>query len=111
MAELTKWLSEQQGTGQGIIDWADMANLSDIFKKTEYVCYIIKDSNLLKRMVVNMLMDYTAAQAGVTTGEFDKMTMNISMDMNIYDHNMPFSITLPVEAENAMEVSGDTFAN
>jgi hypothetical protein len=56
-------------------------------------------------------MEFTSEQAGAPAGDFGKMTMEINMDMNLYDHNIPVSIILPAEAENAEEVSADTFAN
>jgi hypothetical protein len=108
MEELTKWISAQQGAVQDI-DWGDIPNLSDIFKKLEYTCYITKDSNLLKKLVVNMQMELTPELMGEGGDSFDRMFMNISVDMTLYDYNEPFSINLPDEAENATQVSEDMF--
>ena len=106
--KLTEWISEQQGATQGI-DWGNISDLSDIFKKIEYTCYVTKDSNLVKKLVVNMQMELTPEQMGETGGSFDKMAMSISVDMTLYGHNESFSINLPDEAQNAMEVSEDMF--
>jgi len=108
--KITKWLSEQQGATQGV-DWAKMENLSDVFKKTEFVYYVIKESNLLKKMVVSILMEYTSEQAGITSVDYDRMTMDIRMDMNLYDYNKSFSVKLPTEAENATQMSPNAFSN
>jgi hypothetical protein len=108
--KITKWLSERQGATQGV-DWANMENLSDVFKKTEFVYYVIKESNLLKKMVVSMLMEYTSEQAGISSGDYDRMTMEIHMNMNLYDHNKSFSVKLPTEAENATQMSPNAFSN
>jgi len=108
MDELMQWVSEQQGTSEDV-DWEELATISDVFKEFTYVCYIAKDSNLLKKMVVDMVMEFTPEQAGASTGDFDTMMMEIRMDMYLYDHNEPFSINLPDEAENAIEMSEDMF--
>lgn len=57
MAELAQYLSEQN-TGAGDMDWEDLVN-SDVFKEFTYDCYIAKDTNYLKKIVVNMVMDFT----------------------------------------------------
>ncbi len=74
-----------------------------------YICYVTKESNLMKRMVIDMVMDYNAEQVGDYSGEFDTMLMNIKMDMTLYDQNKPFTIILPDEAAGAIEVSEDMF--
>lgn len=107
MAELTQWVSEQQGATQDI-DWGEISNLSDVFKKLEYTCYIAKDSKLLKKLTINMQMNFAPEQMGISE-DADSVTMNISIDMTLSDHNVPFTINLPEEAENAMEVSPDMF--
>ncbi len=108
MEKLTELISEQQGATQDI-DWGNISDLSDIFKKIEYTYYVTKDSKLPKKLVANMMMEFTPEQMGETGGSFNKMTMNISVDMTLYDHNKSFSINLPDEAQNAMEVSEDMF--
>jgi hypothetical protein len=110
MQALAEWLTAQE-TGGEDTDWQDLVNYSDVFKEFSYVCYVTKETNYLKRLIVNMVMEYTAEEAGESPETFDKMTMNISMDMNMYDHNKPFSITLPDEAANATEVSEDIFTS
>jgi hypothetical protein len=106
LEKMGQWLMENQRTTEGI-DWGNMVKISDMFKKMEYVCYVAKDSNYLLKMVSNMVFEFNSEQAGLGAGEFDKMTMEISADMKLYDHNQPLSITLPDEAANAMEVSED----
>ncbi|OGN97381.1 MAG: hypothetical protein A2Y89_04570 [Chloroflexi bacterium RBG_13_51_18] len=108
MAEFLDWVGGQQGADADI-DWEELAMISDVFKKFKYVCYITKDSNTLKKIVSEIEMEFTPEQAGVSAGDFDTMIMNMYLDMRIYDQNQPFSITLPDEAEDAMEVSEDMF--
>jgi hypothetical protein len=110
MTALGQWLTEEQGPNEGF-SWEEMVKLSEIFKKIEYTCYVTRDSNYLKRISSSIVMEYTSEQAGVAAGEFDKMMMEIRADMNLYDYDMPFSVTLPDEAASATEVSGDTASN
>lgn len=102
MEKLMEWISEQQGATQDI-NWGNISDLSDIYKQLEYTYYITKDSKLPKKLVVNMQMEFTPEQVVETGGSFDKMTLNISVDMTLSDFNKPFSINLPDEAKNAME--------
>ena len=108
--ELAQWLSEQD-TNSGIMDWQSLVNVSDVFKNFSFLCYIAKDSNLLMRMVIDMVLEYTAAQAGDSSSDYDTRTINLKMDMKLYDHNKPYSLTLPDEAAGAKEVSEDIFFN
>ncbi len=108
MDELAKWLNEQAAVSGGV-DWQGLVDYSEIFKKMSYICYVTKESNLMKRMVIDMVMDYNAEQVGDYSGEFDTMLMNIKMDMTLYDQNKPFTIILPDEAAGAIEVSEDMF--
>lgn len=103
MPSLMQWLSEQE-MGNMEVDWESMEAIADSFKKLSYVCWIAKDSNLMKRMKADMLMEITGEQAGVTDGDFGKMIMDMSMDMAMFDYNEPVSIVLPDEAKNAMEM-------
>ena len=103
MNNLTDWLNQQQGAGTQDINWGNISDLSDVFKKLEYTYYITRDTKLPKRLIVDMQMELTSEQTGLSGGDYDKMTMDISVDMTLYDYNEPFSIDLPDEAENAME--------
>ena len=109
MEKLMDWLSQQQGGTPGF-EWGDIPNAANIFDKLEYTYYVTKDTRLPKRVVANMLVRMTAEQAGVYDNSFDMMTMNISMDMTLYDFDQPFSIDLPDEAEDAIQVSEDMFS-
>lgn len=109
IGKITQWLSEQQGAAIQDIDWADIPNLSDVFKNLEYTYYVTKNSRLPKKLVLNMQMEMTPLQLGEFNANYDKMIMNISLDMTLSDFNEPSSITLPDEAQDATEVSEDMF--
>jgi hypothetical protein len=104
MGKLTDWLSEQKGTTQDI-NWGNIPNLSDVFKKLEYTYYVTKDTKLAKKLIVDMQLELTPEQTGESKESYQKMIMNISVDMTLSDFNEPFSINLPDEAENAPVVS------
>jgi hypothetical protein len=108
MEDFMEWVAQQQGSTQGL-EWEEMAMVTDAFKKLDYVCYITKDTKMLKRIVLEMEMEFTPEQAGALASAFDTMKMIINMDMRMYNINEPFSVDLPGEAENAMEVSSDMF--
>jgi hypothetical protein len=108
--ELAQWLSKQN-TSAGNQDWKSLVNDSSAFKKYSLLCYLTKDTNLLTRMTVDMTLELTASQAGATPSAFDKMQMNLKMDMTLSDHNKPYSVTLPDEAASARLESEDIFLN
>jgi hypothetical protein len=107
--ELARWLGKE-AAGSEKVDWQKLINDSGAFKNFSFLCYVAKDTSLLMRMVMNMTIELSAAEAGAETSDFDKMQMNLAMDMKLSDHNKPYSITLPDEAALAQEVSEDIFS-
>jgi hypothetical protein len=103
MQKLMDWLDQQQMTEMGLA-WEDLKILSDVFKELSYTCWIAKDTKYMKKMTASMLLEMSAEDFVETGGDFEAMTMDVDIDMIIYDHNEPFSIVLPDEAENAMEM-------
>jgi hypothetical protein len=108
MEDFMEWVAQQQGSTQDV-DWDEIGMVTDAFKKLDYVCYITKDTRMLMRIVLEMEMEFTPEQAGASASAFDTMTMIINMDMKMFNINEPFSVDLPGEAEDAMEVSSDMF--
>jgi hypothetical protein len=107
--ELVRLLGKQAASSEKV-DWQKIINDSGAFKNFSFLCYVAKDTSLIMRMVMNMTIELSAAEAGAETSDFDKMQMNLVMDMKLYDHNKPYSITLPDEAASAQEVSEDIFS-
>jgi len=103
MPSIMQWLSQQQ-MGNMEVDWESMEAIADAFKELSYVCWIAKDTGLMKRLKADILMEITGEQSGLTGSDFDKMTMDMSVDMAMFDYNEPVSIVLPDEAKNAMEM-------
>jgi hypothetical protein len=105
MDELADWYNEQGST-----DLNNNIDYTDVFKEYSILCYVSKDANQLKRMALTMVMQMNAEDAGESSEEFDMMNIDVLMDMTIADQNGSFSVVLPPEAENAIEVSEDMFS-
>jgi len=103
MPSLIQWLGQHKMVNMEV-DWESMEAIADAFKELSYVCWIAKDSKLMKRLKADMLMEITGEQTGFPDSDFDKMTMDMSTDMAMFDYNEPVSIVLPDEAKNAMEM-------
>jgi hypothetical protein len=103
MESMRQWLDEQQIIS-GTVDPDAVLNLEDVFKELAYITWIAKDSKLMKKMNVAMLIEMNAEQAGAPDSGLEKMIVNMHADMTLENYNEPVSIVLPEEAEDAMEV-------
>jgi len=103
MASMKDWFESQQMTS-GAFDWSELENLQDVFKELSYTVWIAKDSKLMRKMNIDMLMEMNTEQFGAGDNEFDKMKMDINMEMKIGNLNEPVSIDLPEEAKDAPEM-------
>jgi hypothetical protein len=65
--------------------------------------YIAKDSYFLVKSSLDMRLELTPEDLGYPEEE-GLMIMDIRMDMLIFDYNLPVSIELPPEAEDATEM-------
>ncbi len=101
MASLAEWYNEQ-----GNYDLENNIDYADVFKDFSILCYISQETNQLKRMSIEMNMQMTG-EALDSAAEVDNVNINILMDMNIANENGAFTVVLPPEAENAIEVSED----
>jgi hypothetical protein len=108
--ELATWL-DSQDTGLQNLDWQKVVNDANSFKDFTLTCYLAKDSYLVMRISMNMILEFTPEQAGATTLDFDSIQSTLYMDIMLYDHNIPYTITLPADAGSAKEVSSDIFLN
>ncbi len=80
-------------------------DLSDFYKEIVVKEWLAKDSYLVMKSEFKAVVEISAEEVGATADDFDKMNMDIEMNMNFYDYNQPVSIILPDEALNAEEVS------
>jgi hypothetical protein len=103
MTKIMQWLAQQQMTGTEF-DAEKIQNLADIFKEISYNVWITRDSKLMKKIDGSLLMDLIPEEFGAESGAFDNMNINLSTGMRLYDYNVPVTIELPEEAENAVEM-------
>jgi hypothetical protein len=103
MEELGGLLS-QETSGMGIMDFGQL-DLSDLYKQLSVKEWIAKDSYLLMKVEVEMVLEMSASDFGAAAGDFDKMTVDVKMVERFYDYNLPVSIELPEEALEAEEMS------
>lgn len=94
-----------QGTyGMGDMDLSQF-DLADLCKGLSIKAWIAKDSSLLMKSEVEMVLEMSASDVGAIAGDADKVTMDVKMVMSFYDYNEPVSIELPPEALEAEEMS------
>jgi hypothetical protein len=105
MEALSDLLAQQQTPGMEDLDFGEL-NLTDLFEKMSIIEWVAKDSYLLMKSEINMLMELSAEDVGATQGDFEKMTMDMNMEMILYDYNQAVSIELPQEALKALEMPG-----
>lgn len=102
MKDIMSWIGEEIPAD---LDTISIDEISEIFKDLVYIVWISRDTGLMLKMDAMMSIDMSSDM--FDEGEdFGTMTMDISLTMNLYDHNEPVSIVLPPEAENAMEIPG-----
>jgi len=65
--------------------------------------WVAKDTYFLTKAEIDMAMELTPEAMGLS-GEGGEVSMNITFDFLAYNYNQPVSISLPPEAEEAIEV-------
>ena len=108
LAAIMDWVGDQGLADLGL-DWDDLDNIDDMFDEISYIIWIDKDTKYIKKMTVSMLMKMSGEDFDDLGGAFGEVTMEVSMDLEMYDHNEPVNIVLPEEAENAMDMGGFGF--
>ena len=106
--ELATWLDEQD-TGYQNLDWQRVVDDASTFQDFNLYCYLAKDSYLVMKMSMVMILELTPDQAGVESSSFDRIQISLNRDIVLYDHNIPYTLTLPADAFAAKEVSSDIF--
>ena len=98
---IKEWLEEQQMTA-GTGEWDEL--VEDMFKELDYRLWVTKDTKQIRKMKMTMSLEMTSEQVGMSGADFDIMTLDVDLEMEIKDYNKPVSITLPDEAEDAIEM-------
>jgi hypothetical protein len=87
------------------IDWENLGEAADVFRDVSFTAWIARDTRALKKMAGSLLVEMTPEQAG-TDADFEKLSMDINMGIELYDYGAPVDIVLPEEAASAIDVSG-----
>jgi len=92
----------QDTSSLGMMDLSGL-NLAELYQELSVKEWLAKDSYLLQRIEIEMVMEMRPGDVGATADDFDKMTMDIEMDMRFYAYDQPFTVELPDEALAAEE--------
>ena len=109
MGKLWEILMQQsQLTGGGIMDMPMddfdemMGSVEDIIKDISAKYWIAKDTYYIAKGDMTFKIEITPESMGMTDEE-GSVAMDVTMNMRMFNYNKPISITLPPEAENAVE--------
>lgn len=101
MVDLVNYLSQQQGM-EGLA--LDLTSLITAIKEFSIKEWVAKDSYLCMKSSNQILMEMTPELVGASPEDFEKMTMDMDIDMTFHSYNEPVSIVLPPEAQDAEEI-------
>ena len=104
MVDLANYLSQQQGM-EGLTP-ADLTKLVVAIKQFSIKEWLAKDSGLCMKASNHILMELTPELLDLAPGDFDKMAVDMDIEMTFRDYNKPVSIVLPPEAMDAQEITG-----
>ena len=93
----------QETTSMGMLDFSQF-DIADLYKRLSVKEWIAKDSYLLMKVEIEMVLEMSASDLGATADDFDKMTMDVKIVEIFYNYNQPVSIDLPEEALGAEEM-------
>lgn len=103
MEKLVEYLAEQQSMlGVGL----DIAKLAEVFKNMSISIkeWMAEDSLFLTKATAHMLMELSPEDVGATEEDFEKMTVDMSVEVLAHDYNQPASVELPPEALEATTI-------
>lgn len=96
-------LMSQETSGMGMMGFGQL-DLADLYKELSVKEWIAKDSYLIMKVEIKMVLEMSASDVGATAADFDTMTVDVTMVERFYDYNQPVSIDLPDEALDAEEI-------
>jgi len=98
-----KLLSQQQIPGMEDVDLGDL-DLTDVFKEVSVKEWIAKDGYLLMKSEIHVLLAFDSSELEVPEADFEKMNMDMNLEVRFYDYNQAVSIELPEEALKAQDI-------
>ena len=102
MGAMMGWLNDQDMTGVEF-DWDDLGLIDDMFQELSYTCWIDKETKYMKKMTAHMVMEMSAEDFDETDYGMGTLIMDYIINMEISDYNEPVTITLPADAQEAMD--------
>ena len=108
MDAMMDYLGDQEMADLGM-SWDELDMMYDMFDELSYTCWIEKDTGYMAKMNAYILMEVSGGDFRDLTGVSGKMTMDMTMNMEMHDFNEPADIVLPDEAEDAMEMGTGDF--
>jgi hypothetical protein len=103
MATLNELLI-QETSGLGLINLSGL-DLASLYQELSVKEWLAKDSHRLQRTEIALVMEISPDDVGATVEDFDKMTIDIGINMRFYAYDQPFSVVLPPEALDAEEMT------
>lgn len=104
MAVLSDMLAQEtSGMGMDLMDFSQF-DLADMYEELSVKEWLAQDSYLPMKMEIKLVMEVGAEDAAAAGADFDKMTIDVEVNMDFYDYNQPVSIELPPEALEAEEM-------
>jgi hypothetical protein len=97
-------VTQTSSVGMGMVDLSGF-DIGELYKELSVKEWVAKDSYLLQRVEIDMVMEMSPVEAGYSGGDFDKMTMDIGIVMRFFDYDQPVTVILPPEALEAEDVA------
>jgi hypothetical protein len=94
----------KETSGMGILSLGGL-DLNKFYKELSVKEWLAIDSCLLQRAEIAVVMEFHPEDIGATSNDFEKMTIDLGMNMRFYDYNQPFTVVLPPGALEAEEYS------
>lgn len=106
--ELNEQLSQQQ-IPEGCEECINAKKLAKLFKFKEVSSrwWVAKSIYLLMKSDIDALMEMNPESIGSTREDFEKVVLELSVQIEVYDYNEPISIELPPRALGALEVPSE----
>ena len=95
------WQTSMQQPGVAMLPAIDEEFPQEVFKGFSMKQWIEKDTYFLAKAEIEMVLELTPR---FTSEEQGLITMDITIDLMVYNYNQPVSIILPQEAEEAPEM-------
>jgi len=102
MVDLANYLSQQQGMED--LTAVDLTKLIIAIKRFSIKVWLAKDSGLCMKASDHIYMEMTPELLDMPEGKFEKMAMDMDIEITFRDYNKLVSIILPPEALEAQEI-------